>query len=114
MANELDKLHAPGQHAKWRSLAETVELRRKCIEQHKWPGCEEDPNFTNDGEVLSSTDVCVVPRGPECIRLALIQNMFWYCLMFLQDNTPSRQSVSGTMTKTVASFRIGGKLQNEH
>jgi hypothetical protein len=73
MANELDKLHAPGQHAKWRSLAETVELRRKCIEEHKWPGCEEDPNFTNDGEGLSSMCVwCltvswsrVYPAGPD-------------------------------------------------
>jgi len=32
------------------SMKDMLRLRRKCIDEHRWPGCEEDPEFTNQGQ----------------------------------------------------------------
>lgn len=27
-----------------------ISLRKMCIDEHRWPGCEDDPDFTSEGQ----------------------------------------------------------------
>ena len=37
-------------HDQHMSMADVIKARRKCIDTHKWPGCEDDSQFTCQGE----------------------------------------------------------------
>jgi hypothetical protein len=32
------------------TMQDMMRLRRKCIDEHEWPGCKQDPEFTSDGQ----------------------------------------------------------------
>lgn len=48
--DKLDEILEEGDFPQLRNLDDLKELRRVCIEEHTWPGCDDHPEFTNNGE----------------------------------------------------------------
>lgn len=48
-AHELGTVRSLAEMPKPRKLSELQSLRRMCVQDHKWPGCETDPSFTSKG-----------------------------------------------------------------
>jgi hypothetical protein len=49
MHYELDTISEEGEFPSLRRLEDLRAMRRQCIETHRWPGCENNPEFTQNG-----------------------------------------------------------------
>jgi hypothetical protein len=45
------------------SMKDMVRLRRMCIDEHRWPGCEADPEFTNQGQSVQARGFWLLPEA---------------------------------------------------
>lgn len=70
--DKLDEILEEGDFPELRNLDDLKELRRVCLEEHTWPGCDDHPEFTNNGEVPRN----ITRMQTRLARLAQQQLMF--------------------------------------
>ena len=77
---------------RYSSMSQVMELRRLCIEEHVWPGCEQDPDFTQRGEWVRSAELLSGTKDRPVLMYSLI--------LCSQEISLSSVYVFGTRSKT--------------